>query len=57
MLFASRCVFCFGWLDNREHPTLQGIGMMHFDESRIVAGMRNLVRVYDFEVLPETAMV
>lgn len=50
-------MFCFGWLDNREHPTLQGIGMMHFDESRIVAGMRNLVRVYDFEVLPETAMV
>ena len=42
---------------NREHPTLQGIGMMHFDESRIVAGMRNFVRVYDFEVLPETAMV
>ena len=31
--------------------------MMHFDESRIVAGMRNLVRVYDFEVLPESAMV
>jgi len=39
-----------------EHPSLKGIGMMHFDESRIVAGMKNLVRVYDFEVLPESAM-
>ena len=27
--------------------------MMHFDESRIVAGMKNIVRVYDFEVMPE----
>ena len=27
--------------------------MMHFDESRIVAGMKNSVRVYDFEVMPE----
>lgn len=40
---------------NREHPTLRGIGMMHFDESRIVAGMKNIVRVYDFEVMPEGA--
>lgn len=56
-LFFACCFFYHDVCINREHPTLQGIGMMHFDESRIVAGMRNFVRVYDFEVLPETAMV
>ena len=54
--FSYFCLPFFFCCSNREHPTLRGICMMHFDESRIVASMKNLVRVYDFEVLPETAM-